>query len=651
MPPKKGVRVSAEKIQDAINEVIQQNMSMRSVAKAYNISKSHLGRLVKEAKKSSALQTNFIYCPKIGNRRIFSTEQENMLSDYLKISAKMCYGLTTVQVRELAYQYALKLNIAPEKWQENKTATVDWLKKFLKRNSTLTVRKPENTSLARTTGFNKVNVTNFFDNLQKCYQKYKFNPNMIWNVDETGCSTVTNTPKVVTESGVKRVGQISSAERGSLVTMLAFVNAAGGNIPPVFIFPRVHYKNHMLQNGPNGALGLANQSGWMTEDCFLKSLEHFVKQVKPTETEPAFIILDNHKTHITINIILFARHYHLIILTFPPHCSHRLQPLDITVFGPFKSSYKAAINDWMTSNPGQTVTIYNVAEFAKNAYYSAFNMRNITSGFKNTGIYPLNKNIFTEDDFLPSAVTDRPLTIELQSNSVPENSLTNQKIIEPNNFLHGPDGQQRQSVDVVTPSTSKAHIPGTSAVINPEVIRPFPKAPPRKNVQQYRKISTKIITSTPEKDKLLIESMTDLLSKENSTTTLIHVRDTFKNLLTEKDQKKGKNIVKKRDSNKKRKVNDTKKRTKGKPMKSSSSSSEVFISDLDSCEDCSDSSVGLRKRRKHSTQYSKDNTCCVCKQSFDTSKEDWFKCKICGKWANESCGIKGVFNFFCSLCH
>lgn len=99
--------------------------------------------------------------------------------------------------------------------------------------------------------------------------------------------------------------------------------------------------------------------------------------------------------------------------------------------------------------------------------------------------------------------------------------------------------------------------------------------------------------------------MTDLLSKENPTTTLTHVRDIFKNLLTEKDQKKGKNIVKKRDSNKKRKVNNTKKRTKGKPMESSSSSSEVFISDLDSCEDCFDSSMGLRKRRKQSTQFSK----------------------------------------------
>lgn len=66
---------------------------------------------------------------------------------------------------------------------------------------------------------------------------------MIWNLDETGCTTVTNAPKIVAQAGVKRVGQISSTERGSLVTMLAFANASGdgGTIPPAFIFPRVHF--------------------------------------------------------------------------------------------------------------------------------------------------------------------------------------------------------------------------------------------------------------------------------------------------------------------------------------------------------------------------------------------------------------------------
>ena len=191
---------------------------------------------------------------------------------------------------------------------------------------------------------------------------------MIWNLDETGCNTVTNTPRIVAQAGVKRVGQISSTERGSLVTMLAFINAAGGIIPPAFIFPRVYFKQHMLDNGPIGALGLANPSGWMTEDCFLKALKHFVKYVNPTAEVPALILLDNHTTHITINVVLFARENNIMILTFPPHCSHRLQPLDVTVFGPFKTHYRTSMNDWMTCNPGKTVTIYEVSQFAKDAH-------------------------------------------------------------------------------------------------------------------------------------------------------------------------------------------------------------------------------------------------------------------------------------------
>lgn len=149
--------------------------------------------------------------------------------------------------------------------------------------------------------------------------------------------------------------------------MLGFANTAGGSIPPAFIFPRVHFKEHMLENGPTGALGLANVSGWITEDCFLKALKHFAHFVKPNAESAALIVLDNHKTHITINVVLYARANNIMILTFPPYCSHRLQPLDVTVFGPFKARYRASMNDWMTSNPGKTVTIYNVAQFAKDA--------------------------------------------------------------------------------------------------------------------------------------------------------------------------------------------------------------------------------------------------------------------------------------------
>lgn len=50
---------------------------------------------------------------------------------------------------------------------------------------------------------------------------------MIWNLDETGCMTVAKPLKVVVVRGSKQVGQIKSAERGTLVTTLFYINAAG----------------------------------------------------------------------------------------------------------------------------------------------------------------------------------------------------------------------------------------------------------------------------------------------------------------------------------------------------------------------------------------------------------------------------------------
>ena len=44
--------------------------------------------------------------------------------------------------------------------------------------------------------------------------RYKFTLNDIWNVDETGASTVQKPNKVVALKGVKQVGSITSSEGG-----------------------------------------------------------------------------------------------------------------------------------------------------------------------------------------------------------------------------------------------------------------------------------------------------------------------------------------------------------------------------------------------------------------------------------------------------
>ncbi|GBP71468.1 hypothetical protein EVAR_103353_1 [Eumeta japonica] len=52
-----------------------------------------------------------------------------------------------------------------------------------------------------------------------------------------------------------------SAERGELVTFGGIVSANGNTIPRLFIFPRVHYKDHFLEGAPESFLGVAMRSG------------------------------------------------------------------------------------------------------------------------------------------------------------------------------------------------------------------------------------------------------------------------------------------------------------------------------------------------------------------------------------------------------
>lgn len=113
--------------------------------------------------------------------------------------------------------------------------------------------------------------------------------------------------------------------------------------------------------------------------------------------------MENHESHINLGAVEYARANGIVILTFPPHCSHRLQPLDVSVYSPFKAFYNQKCTYRMTiEKPGIPITIYNVAELVGKAFPQAFTPANIITGLKKAGIWPYDENVFTEADFLCS---------------------------------------------------------------------------------------------------------------------------------------------------------------------------------------------------------------------------------------------------------
>ncbi|KAG5877702.1 hypothetical protein JTB14_021666 [Gonioctena quinquepunctata] len=170
---------------------------------------------------------------------------------------------------------------------------------------------------------------------------------------------------------------------------------------------------------------------------------------------------------------------------------------------------------------------------------------NIQGGFSNTGIHPFNREKFTELDFSPSFVTDRPnpdnseelhptdsdeITISLcvggelgtESPSAAENTSVKlftkspAKIGQtdpPDSFTENESlpstSQTANTTNIQSVSLHHNDLPSTSAENNfsPETVRSFLEAPPRKTVNKgNKKRKSTIYKDTPEKGQMKQEA-------------------------------------------------------------------------------------------------------------------------------------------------
>lgn len=178
---------SLDLYKQAAKVVREENQSIRSVAKSFGLCHVSLTRFIRKQNNNTVVSVGYI-----PNRKVFNEEQEVQLSEYLLKCSRIYFGLLPSEVRKLAYDCAIKFRIdnIPQSWHNNRSAGPDWLTNFLKRNSTLSIRTPEATSLSRATSFNRHNVHAFFSKLGEILLKHSLPPSRIWNVDETGVTTV-----------------------------------------------------------------------------------------------------------------------------------------------------------------------------------------------------------------------------------------------------------------------------------------------------------------------------------------------------------------------------------------------------------------------------------------------------------------------------
>ncbi|KAI5071644.1 hypothetical protein GOP47_0013895 [Adiantum capillus-veneris] len=201
--------------------------------------------------------------------------------------------------------------------------------------------------------------------------------------------------KVLAKKGVKSVYAITCDSR-EWMTVLCCVNAAGQSIPTYYIFKGSRITSNHIQDCEEGAAMAMQKKVWITRELFKAWLQHFDNAITKSIGKDIrhLLILDGHGNHVSLEVVEQAQAAGIDIMTLPAHTSHKLQPLDVSVFKSLKVQFRKKRDIWQRRTTSRQASKAELASIVAKAIKTSFTESNIKAGFETTGIWP----------FIPSAV-------------------------------------------------------------------------------------------------------------------------------------------------------------------------------------------------------------------------------------------------------
>ena len=118
--------------------------------------------------------------------------------------------------------------------------------------------------------------------------------------------------------------------------------------------------------------------------------------------------MDGHGSHINMPFLNWCNENKILVAVYPPHSTHRLQPLDVSVFSPLGVYYSQELDKFLHDCQGLcSVTKRDFLRLFWPAWIKALTAKNSLSGWKKTGLYPFNP-LEILDIFKPKEIATRP---------------------------------------------------------------------------------------------------------------------------------------------------------------------------------------------------------------------------------------------------
>jgi hypothetical protein len=242
-------------------------------------------------------------------------------------------------------------------------------------------------------------------------------------MDETGVLlSVLGSSKYLISSDIVKDHRGAGVRR-TLITGVECVSADGRSLPPLIIFPGSTLRsNWVCHDAPDWHFA-CSKKGYMNSSINLEWMSKVFEPRTRTQAEgrPRVLISDGFGTHESLEVLTFCFE-NIILCRLPSHTSHKLQPCDISIFGPLKTAYREQV-ERLHRGGANTVNKAHFVLLYRRDREAALTARNIRSGWSKAGLFPFNPSRVLAD--MPAPVKDPPANpLSLGSLREPLNQAT-----------------------------------------------------------------------------------------------------------------------------------------------------------------------------------------------------------------------------------
>ncbi|KAM3423207.1 hypothetical protein BST61_g657 [Cercospora zeina] len=271
----------------------------------------------------------------------------------------------------------------------SKPPSKNWPQLFYRRHPELKARTASALDWNRFNIYDK--VVQWFDVIAKVLDDPVVLQENVYNMDETGVMLCKlNSIKVLVGKDNQR-GYRGARMKRTTITAVECVSGDGRCLNPMIIWPASTHRSNWSTHPTPGWHYAFSDSGYTDAYLSLQWLKLvFDPQTKERAMQkPRILICDGFATHETLEVLEFCFENNIVLCRLPSHTSHKLQPCDISVFGPLKSAYRDQVERLERGGVG-TIGKEHFTSLYSPASKCALTPRNIRAGWSKAGVFPFN---------------------------------------------------------------------------------------------------------------------------------------------------------------------------------------------------------------------------------------------------------------------